>query len=110
MSFYTTNADITGQNLCAGINDLVRSIYLSSQKEYSNQYLNINLILQSEKDFNLLITLMSDVATNQYNLFGQIKRDKVMEIYELHKNNLFLMELDKKIIGGYSAIEHNLKR
>jgi hypothetical protein len=53
---------------------------------------------------------MSDVATNQYKLFGQIKRDKVMEIYELHKNNLFLMELDKKIIGGYTAIEHNLKR
>jgi hypothetical protein len=25
---------------------------------------------------------MSEVATNQYNLFGQIKRDKVMVIYE----------------------------
>lgn len=52
MSYYRTNAAINGQNLCAGINDLVRSIYLSSQQDYSKQYLNINLILQSEKDFN----------------------------------------------------------
>ena len=53
--FYTTNESIKDKKICFDLDDLVNTIYLNSQKIDNESYLNINIILNAEKQYNLLI-------------------------------------------------------
>ena len=110
LSYYTQNEALTGEKLCPRLTDLVGSIYLTSQKNDTESYLNINIILQSEKEFNLLIKLMSDVVGKQNELFGTIRREKKMEMVELHEINRELLGIDRRILGIYMSLEDYLKK
>jgi hypothetical protein len=101
MSYYTQNEALTGEKLCPKLTDLIQSIYLTSQKNDTESYLNINIILQSEKEFNLLINLMSNVVGRQNELFWRIRREKKMEMIELHGINRELLGVDRRILGIY---------
>jgi hypothetical protein len=94
MSYYTQNEALTGEKLCPKLTDLIQSIYLKSQKSDTESYLNINIILQSEKEFNSLINLMCTVVGRQNELFGTIRKEKKMEMIELHGINRGLLGVD----------------
>jgi hypothetical protein len=64
------------------------------------------IILQAEKEFNKLIGFMSDVTSNQSDLFNMIKRDAHAKISHLHRNNKVLLDIDRQIIETYMSIEH----
>lgn len=106
MTYYKTDLPMTNDRICSGINDLIQSIYLSSQRGDGDDYLNVNLILQADKEFNRLIGFMSDVTSNQSDLFNAIKRDGHANISHLHRNNKVLLDKDRQIIETYMSIEH----